>query len=180
MRRTGLRVPGALLEYRGPDRWIERGIEFMNHRLSLILFTVLVVGGGLGIGFLTAPGDWYAQLKKPPFTPPGWIFGPTWTVLYVLIGGTGWWLWQRAHGEWLMKLWWTQLVLNFMWSPVFFGLRETRPRSRRDPPASRCNLGLHCHRVATAPRGGMALRALRRVGGLCICTERLDLRVQLS
>jgi hypothetical protein len=46
MRRTGLRVPGALLEYRGPDRWIERGIEFMNHRLSLILFTVLVVGGG--------------------------------------------------------------------------------------------------------------------------------------
>ena len=96
MRRTGLRVPGALLEYRGPDRWIERGIEFMNHRLSLILFTVLVVGGGLGIGFLTAPGDWYAQLKKP----------------------------QRAHGEWLMKLWWTQLVLNFMWSPVFFGLRE--------------------------------------------------------
>jgi tryptophan-rich sensory protein len=124
MRRTGLRVPGALLEYRGPDRWIERGIEFMNHRLSLILFTVLVVGGGLGIGFLTAPGDWYAQLKKPPFTPPGWIFGPTWTVLYVLIGGTGWWLWQRAHGEWLMKLWWTQLALNFMWSPVFFGLRE--------------------------------------------------------
>ena len=83
-----------------------------------------MVGGGLGIGFLTAPGDWYAQLKKPPFTPPGWIFGPTWTVLYVLIGGTGWWLWQRAYGEWLMKLWWTQLVLNFMWSPVFFGLRE--------------------------------------------------------
>jgi len=50
MRRTGLRVPGALLEYRGPDRWIERGIEFMNHRLSLILFTVLVVGGVSALG----------------------------------------------------------------------------------------------------------------------------------
>lgn len=96
----------------------------MTPRLSLILFVGLVVGGGLTIGFLTAPGDWYAQLKKPAFTPPGWIFGPTWTLLYVLIGGTGWWLWQRARGEWPMKLWWTQLVLNFIWSPVFFGLRE--------------------------------------------------------
>jgi benzodiazapine receptor len=76
----------------------------MNH-LSLILFLVLVVG---------------AQLAKPAFTPPGWIFGPVWTVLYVLVAVTGWRVWQRDRGGSPMKLWWTQLVLNFLWSPVFF------------------------------------------------------------
>ena len=47
----------------------------MNHRLSLILFLVLVVCGGLAIGYVTAPEEWYAQLAKPAFTPPGWISG---------------------------------------------------------------------------------------------------------
>ena len=46
----------------------------MNHRLALILFLVLVVGGA--IAALTVPGAWYAQLAKPAFNPPGWIFGP--------------------------------------------------------------------------------------------------------
>jgi hypothetical protein len=43
----------------------------MNHRLSMILLLVLVVGGGLAIGYMTAPGEWYAQLAKPGFTPRG-------------------------------------------------------------------------------------------------------------
>jgi tryptophan-rich sensory protein len=91
----------------------------MTRRFSLILFLVLVVGGGLVIGYLTAPGDWYAQLDKPAFNPPGWVFGPVWTVLYILIAIAGWRVWRGDRGR-PMKLWWTQLGLNFLWPLVFF------------------------------------------------------------
>jgi tryptophan-rich sensory protein len=96
----------------------------MNRRFSLALFLILVLGGGLAIGYVTAPGDWYAQLTKPAFNPPGWIFAPVWTVLYVLIAVAGWLVWQRAPSGWPMKLWWAQLVLNFLWSPTFFGAHQ--------------------------------------------------------
>ena len=59
-----------------------------------------MLGGGLVIGFLNAPGEWYAGLAKPAFNPPGWIFGPVWTVLYVLIAIAGWRVWQRDRGGW--------------------------------------------------------------------------------
>jgi tryptophan-rich sensory protein len=79
---------------------------------------------GLAIGYLTAPGDWYAQLAKPTFNPPGWIFAPVWTVLYILIAVAGWLVWRREQRGWPMKLWWTQLVLNFLWPPVFFAAHQ--------------------------------------------------------
>jgi benzodiazapine receptor len=96
----------------------------MNHLLSLVLFIILVAGGGLIIGYLTAPGDWYAELAKPAFTPPGWLFGPVWTVLYILIAIAGWSVWLRDRGSWPMKLWWSQLTLNFLWSPIFFSAHQ--------------------------------------------------------
>ena len=96
----------------------------MNHRPALILFLVVVVGGGLAIGSLTTPGEWYARLAKPGFTPPGWIFGPVWTGLYILIAVGGWRVWQRDRAGWPMKLWVTQLVLNFLWSPIFFSAHQ--------------------------------------------------------
>jgi tryptophan-rich sensory protein len=82
------------------------------------------MGGGLAIGYLTGPGDWYAQLQKPTFNPPSWIFGPVWTTLYVLIAIAGWRFWHRDRGGLPMKLWWMQLVLNFLWSPVFFAAHQ--------------------------------------------------------
>ena len=95
-----------------------------NHRISFLPFLVLVVGGGLAIGYLTAPGEWYAQLAKPAFTPPGWLFGPVWAALYILIAIAGWRIWRRDRLGWLMKFWWGQLILNFIWSPVFFSAHQ--------------------------------------------------------
>jgi tryptophan-rich sensory protein len=92
----------------------------MNRIIPPILFFALVVGGGLAIGFMTAPGEWYAGLAKPSFNPPAWVFAPVWTVLYILIAIAGWRIWQHDRSGWPMRLWWAQLALNFAWSPVFF------------------------------------------------------------
>jgi len=86
-----------------------------------MLFLVLVVGGGLSLGYVTAPASWYANLQKPWFTPPGWVFAPVWTVLYIVIAVAGWRVWRRDRSTLAMQLWWGQLLLNFLWSPVFFG-----------------------------------------------------------
>lgn len=96
----------------------------MSRRGSLLVFLALVVGGGLAIGTATTPGDWYTQLHKPAFNPPGWIFGPVWTLLYVLIAIAGWRIWFADPRGLSMWLWWTQLVLNFLWSPIFFSAHE--------------------------------------------------------
>jgi tryptophan-rich sensory protein len=92
----------------------------LGQLFALLLFLVLVVGGGLAIGFVTAPGEWYAGLAKPAFNPPNWLFAPVWTVLYVLIAVIGWRTFKRDRGGWPMRLWWAQLALNFLWSPTFF------------------------------------------------------------
>lgn len=85
---------------------------------AAFIIGVVVIGGS--IGFLTMPGEWYAGLVKPWFTPPNWVFGPMWTTLYVLIGWVGARKW--LHGG-AARLWWAQMALNFIWSPVFFGLQ---------------------------------------------------------
>ena len=92
----------------------------MRRSLSLVLFLILTVGGGLLIGTLTLPDAWYAALAKPPWTPPGWVFGPAWTLLYVLIALAGYRTWRRAPTGPAMQLWAGQLLLNFSWSPIFF------------------------------------------------------------
>ncbi|NOD78728.1 MULTISPECIES: TspO/MBR family protein [unclassified Ruegeria] len=95
----------------------------MSNWLIRIAFLALVVGGGILIGTLTAPGEWYAQLSKPAFNPPNWIFGPVWTVLYVLIALVGWHQFETDRSSTAMKLWWAQMGLNFLWSPTFFVLQ---------------------------------------------------------
>ena len=96
----------------------------MNRILPLILFLIIVIGGGLAIGVLTAPGEWYSALAKPAFNPPNWLFAPVWTLLYILIAIAGWRVFERNRDGWPMKLWWAQLVLNFLWSPTFFAAHQ--------------------------------------------------------
>lgn len=71
---------------------------------------------------------WYASLEKPFFSPPNWVFGPVWTLLYLLMGGAVWLIWEHhretKEGRSAIQLFWIQLVLNFSWSIIFFGLRS--------------------------------------------------------
>jgi benzodiazapine receptor len=97
---------------------------------ALLAFCVLCVVGGAASGLATPPGAWYQSLAKPSWTPPPWLFGPVWTVLYIMIGIAGWMLWTgRAgpRGRLALALFAVQLALNFAWTPVFFGLRAPGP-----------------------------------------------------
>ena len=93
----------------------------MPFRWSLLVFLAISVGGGLLIGATNIPGEWYEALKKPPGTPPGWVFGPVWTVLYVLIGIAGWRAFEmRKQYPRPVRKWSAQMGLNFAWSPTVF------------------------------------------------------------
>lgn len=91
----------------------------MNPRLALPAFILVSLGGGGLIGLLVETGDWYQGLAKPAFNPPGFVFGPVWTVLYILIGIAGFRVWRAGLGP-LQRLWWAQLGVNFAWPVVFF------------------------------------------------------------
>jgi benzodiazapine receptor len=92
--------------------------------MSLIFFVVVTIGGGLLIGFVTRPGEWYVGLSKPWFTPPNTVFGPVWTLLYVMIAIAGWRAFTVDAVGPPITVWTIALVLNFAWSPVFFRLRR--------------------------------------------------------
>lgn len=93
--------------------------------ITLVAFMVVVIGVGALIGTGAQPDAWYASLEKPPFNPPNWIFGPVWFTLYVLIAIAGWRAWMRDNRSTAMMLWAGQMVLNWAWSPAWFGLHQT-------------------------------------------------------
>jgi tryptophan-rich sensory protein len=95
----------------------------MSKAVTYVVFVAIALGGGLAIGVNNLPEEWYQSLAKPPFNPPDWIFGPVWLTLYVLIGIAGARTWLRGHLSVGMLIWAWQMVLNFLWSPFFFGLR---------------------------------------------------------
>ena len=66
---------------------------------------------------------WYATLQKPELTPPGWIFGPVWITLYFLMGIAAYLVWKRNNKKALI-IFGVQLILNSLWSIIFFGLQN--------------------------------------------------------
>jgi benzodiazapine receptor len=76
----------------------------------------------------TTLGEWYANLNKPFFTPPGWLFGPVWTTLYLLMGVSAFLVWQKGIEKRPVKvalaMFLMQLFLNALWTPLFFGLQN--------------------------------------------------------
>lgn len=102
-------------------------------RAAEIVGLALFVGLCLGIGVLgaavtaTSVKTWYAELAKPSFNPPNEVFGPVWTVLYVLMGVAAWRVWRAADRETArgpLSMFALQLALNLGWSVSFFGLER--------------------------------------------------------
>ncbi len=92
--------------------------------IGLILSIVICFLPAL-IGARFGPDEWYLQLRKPVWTPPGYLFGPVWTFLYAAMGVSAWMVWQQ-HGfgraRFALSLFIAQLVLNGAWTWIFFGL----------------------------------------------------------
>ena len=97
--------------------------------MSWIVFVAICFGAAAVGSFFTASSvkTWYPGLLKPAGTPPSWVFGPVWSVLYLLMGTAAWLVWQERHAHDVrlpLGLFFGQLILNAAWSVIFFGLQR--------------------------------------------------------
>ena len=102
------------------------GIDIVRLIVSIV---VCQGAGGIGAIFTTpAIPTWYAGLKKPAFTPPNSVFGPIWITLYLLMGVAVFLVWREGLSEegvtTAFIVFWVQLMLNILWSIVFFGRKS--------------------------------------------------------
>jgi tryptophan-rich sensory protein len=97
-------------------------------RFLICIVVPLLVGGLSGIATARGVREWYPSLVKPAFNPPAWIFGPMWTLLYVMMGVAAFLVWQQGWSVRTVRLalalfaW--QLILNGLWSILFFGMQS--------------------------------------------------------
>ncbi|MBT8209221.1 MAG: tryptophan-rich sensory protein [Eudoraea sp.] len=97
-------------------------------------YIAVAVGVCLLIGFLSgfatqsSVNDWYETLNKPGFTPPNWLFGPVWTLLYIMMGVSAGIVWSKGfYHKWVktgLYHFGFQLLFNALWSVVFFGFQD--------------------------------------------------------
>ncbi|NQT30901.1 MAG: tryptophan-rich sensory protein [Deltaproteobacteria bacterium] len=98
--------------------------------IKLVVSIVACQGAGIIGSIFTTPNipTWYAALEKPFFTPPSWLFAPAWITLYLLMAIAAFLVWRKGLGEEGVKcaltVFLVQLVLNALWSVVFFGLQS--------------------------------------------------------
>lgn len=106
-------------------------MRFKMMDLPILVLSIIIplLAGGLG-SLATAPAIpvWYRSLTKPSWTPPSWLFGPVWTLLFVLMGIALFLVWRKGWSSpgvtVALAVFGIQLVLNVLWSVLFFGLRQ--------------------------------------------------------
>lgn len=90
-----------------------------------LLVSILIVAAVAFFGSRFMPGPWYDALAKPSWNPPAWVFGPTWTILYALMALAAWKVWIVVRRiDLALMVYGVQLVLNGLWSYLFFGLQR--------------------------------------------------------
>ncbi len=98
--------------------------------IKLIIAILICEGAGVLGSLFTAPAipTWYVTLAKPSFSPPNWVFAPVWTTLFVMMGVAAFLVWNKGLAQPGVKLalgmFALQLLFNFLWSAMFFGLRS--------------------------------------------------------
>lgn len=90
--------------------------------MQLFLWIVGLLSIGFIIGQVTrySVDGWYNTIERSMLTPPNYVFGIVWSVIYIMIASAGWLLWLQSGNRQLKNLFLTQLILNWAWSPLFF------------------------------------------------------------
>jgi translocator protein len=100
----------------------------MSKAYKFIISLILPqLAGGLGAFFtISSIQDWFLTINRPSWNPPNWVFGPVWTMLYLLMGIACFLIWKSEHPKkkQLLTLYFVQLGLNALWSPAFFGAQS--------------------------------------------------------
>jgi benzodiazapine receptor len=91
--------------------------------MTFLVF-LLACGAAASTGLFFKPGQWYASLTKPGFTPPNWLFPVAWTIIYLLLAWAGYRLSLIPGSQAVLALWAAQIALNTLWTPVFFGAQR--------------------------------------------------------
>ena len=110
---------------------IDHKMAAMSKTLKLVTTICLSYAAGFIGSIFTKQslGIWYETLDKPMLTPPGWVFAPVWAVLYTMMGIAAYLVWKRGatmpRVRLALTLFVAQLVLNSLWSFIFFGLKNT-------------------------------------------------------
>jgi len=102
---------------------------FKKSILPLLISILIVFSFGFIGSFFTTSSitNWYAFINKPLFSPPNWIFGPVWTLLYILMGVSAFLIWQKRDNlktKPALIFYGIQLILNALWSIIFFGMHN--------------------------------------------------------
>jgi benzodiazapine receptor len=108
----------------GPEGTVRRSVRSQALGLAAFLGLSALVAGLGGLVTAANVSGWYVAADKAPWSPPNWIFGPVWSLLYVAMAVAAWLVWRRRTPESKAALlaYWAQLGLNLLWTPVFFGL----------------------------------------------------------
>ena len=98
----------------------------LNHTAVLLGCLLLpFLAAGFGSLFMGAvDSSWYLNLVQPAWSPPRWLFGPAWTILYLLMGLASFFIWKSRKSKArtvALRLYAVQLVVNAIWTPIFFG-----------------------------------------------------------
>ena len=97
-----------------------------SQALALFGWLALCFAAAATAVFVSTDG-WYAGLQKPSWNPPSWLFGPAWSLLYILMAVAAWLVWReggwKAQGS-ALRLFLLQWFLNALWTPLFFGLHR--------------------------------------------------------
>jgi len=97
-----------------------------NKYLSLLLILAITfIASGLG-GVTTTyfKEPWYSEIILPSFNPPSWVFGPVWTILYIMMSIAAWKIWIRYFDKKILYLYFVHLFFNSIWSVIFFGFHN--------------------------------------------------------